>query len=83
MKLLLAALLATAVLAINKDEISHALRSMREEISELKAHYKQLKAENRALGAENKALRSDVDELKTFSHDIFWRYSPPVDILSN
>jgi regulator of replication initiation timing len=65
MKLLLAALLATSVLAINEDEISHALRSMREEISELKTHYKQLKAENRALGAENKVLRSDVDALKS------------------
>jgi regulator of replication initiation timing len=72
MKLLLAALLATTVLAINEDEISHALRSMREEISELKTQYKQLKAENRALGAENKAigaenraLRSDVDVLKS------------------
>jgi regulator of replication initiation timing len=72
MKLLVAALLVTAVLAINEDEISHALRSMREEISELKTHYKQLKAENRALGvenraigAENKALRSDVDALKS------------------
>jgi regulator of replication initiation timing len=58
--LLLAALSATAVAVISDEEISRALRLVRDEISELKTNYKQLKAENRA-------LRFEVDELKSVS----------------